>query len=75
MAVILYAAQFAIVVVLTRYIVKRTARWFGVLSFALLSTASEFLLGLISPNGSFGALGHGLVDLLPVLQLASVGEE
>jgi apolipoprotein N-acyltransferase len=31
------------------------------------------LFGLVSPNGSFGDMGYSLVDVLPLLQVASIG--
>jgi apolipoprotein N-acyltransferase len=37
-----------------------------------MATGSEYISGLVSPNGSFGALGYALVDVLPLLQTASL---
>ncbi|HKE96000.1 MAG TPA: nitrilase-related carbon-nitrogen hydrolase [Povalibacter sp.] len=71
--VLLYAIEFAVIVLATRFVANRRAAWLAVLSFPLLSTASEYLLSVVSPHGSFGALGYSLVDVLPILQLASIG--
>lgn len=45
----------------------------GVVGYAAVTAATEYLYGLVSPNGSFGALGYDLVDVLPLLQVASLG--
>ena len=45
----------------------------AVFSYPLLLVTAEFLFGLVSPHGSFGAMGYSLVDVLPLLQAASVG--
>jgi apolipoprotein N-acyltransferase len=37
-----------------------------------MTVATEYLRSLVSPNGSFGALGYALVDVLPLLQTASL---
>ena len=67
------AVGFALIVLATRWIARGAPGWAGLMSFPLLATASEFLFGLVSPHGSFGAIGYALVDVLPLLQLASVG--
>lgn len=51
----------------------RAAPWQFVLGYAAMTAGSEYLVSLISPNGSFGALGYALVDVLPLLQVASIG--
>ena len=67
------AVGFALIVLSTRWIARGTPVWAALLSFPLLSTSSEFLFGQVSPHGSFGAVGYALVDVLPLLQLASLG--
>ena len=68
-----HAVGFALIVLATRWIARGAPAWAALLSFPLLATASEFLFGLVSPHGSFGATGYALVDVLPLLQLASIG--
>jgi apolipoprotein N-acyltransferase len=51
----------------------RAAPWQAVLGYAAMTAGSEYLVSLVSPNGSFGALGYALVDVLPLLQAASIG--
>jgi len=67
------ALVFAAVVVLTRRVARVAPPWTGVLSYPLLLTSSEFLFGFVPPHGSFGAMGYSLVDVLPLLQVASLG--
>lgn len=58
---------------LTRQIARRAPAWQAVLAYPLLLSSTEFLFGLVSPHGSFGAMGYSIVDLLPLLQVASIG--
>jgi apolipoprotein N-acyltransferase len=68
-----HAVFFALIVLATRRLARGAPAWAALLSFPLLATASEFLFDLASPHGSFGATGYALVDVLPLLQLASIG--
>lgn len=68
-----HAVGFALIVLATRWIARGAPGWAALITFPLLATASEFLFGLVSPHGSFGATGYALVDVLPLLQLASIG--
>lgn len=61
------------IVLLTRWLARRVSIWLATLSYPLFATASEFAFSLVSPHGSFGAIGYGLVDLLPLLQASSIG--
>jgi apolipoprotein N-acyltransferase len=71
--ILVHAIGFALIVLATRWIARGAPTWAALLSFPLLATSSEFLFGLVSPHGSFGAVGYALVDVLPLLQLASLG--
>jgi apolipoprotein N-acyltransferase len=71
--ILIHAVGFALIVLATRWLARGAPAWAALVSFPLLSTASEFLFGLVSPHGSFGAIGYALVDVLPLLQLASIG--
>jgi apolipoprotein N-acyltransferase len=68
-----HAVGFALIILATRWIARGAPVWATLISFPLLATTSEFLFGLVSPHGSFGAIGHALVDVLLLLQLASLG--
>jgi apolipoprotein N-acyltransferase len=61
------------IILLTRWAARRISTWLAILSYPTFATASEFAFSLASPHGSFGAIGYGLVDLLPLLQAASIG--
>jgi apolipoprotein N-acyltransferase len=61
------------IVLLTRWLARRLSIWLAILTYPLFATATEFAFSLVSPHGSFGAIGYGLVDLLPLLQAASIG--
>jgi apolipoprotein N-acyltransferase len=67
------AVTFAAVVLLTRWVARAASPALAVFSYPLLLATSEWLFGLVSPHGSFGAMGHALVDILPLLQVASIG--
>jgi apolipoprotein N-acyltransferase len=71
--ILIHAAGFALIVLATRWLARGVPAWTALVSFPLLSTASEFLFGLVSPHGSFGAIGYALVGVLPLLQLTSIG--
>lgn len=71
--VTVHAAIFAALALLTRWIARGASTAIALAAFPILSTAAEFLFGLVSPHGSFGAVGYALTDLLPLLQAASVG--
>lgn len=68
-----HAVGFALIILVTRWIARGAPLWATLTSFPLLATACEFLFGLVSPHGSFGAIGYAFVDVLPLLQLASIG--
>jgi len=67
------AAIYAAVVLLTRWCARVAPPALAVFAYPLWLVTSEWLFGLISPNGSFGDMGYSLVDVLPLLQLASIG--
>ena len=76
-AMLAFVAAFSLiyagVVLLTRWLARSTTSALAVFSYPLLLVTSEFLFGMVSPHGSFGAMGYALVDVLPLLQAASVG--
>jgi apolipoprotein N-acyltransferase len=66
------ALVFALGVLFARGTVRRTESWLAVLAFPVAWTAYEFLLALASPNGTFGSVAYSQVELLPVIQVASL---
>jgi apolipoprotein N-acyltransferase len=71
--VAVFSLIYAGVVLLTRWVSRNATSPLAVFSYPLLLVTAEFLFGLVSPHGSFGAMGYALVDVLPLLQVASVG--
>jgi apolipoprotein N-acyltransferase len=63
---------FALTVLFFRSLYNRNPAT-AVLGFGAMTAGSEYLYAVVSPNGSFGALGYALVDVLPLLQTASLG--
>ena len=64
---------FAGIILATRWLARDRRTVAALLSYPLVTTASEFLVNSLSPHGSAGSLGYALVDILPLLQLASLG--
>ena len=73
LATVAAAAEFGLVVLLTRLTAEQLPVWAATLSFPFFATAAEFLIQLRSPHGTFGALGYALTDVLPLVQVASIG--
>jgi apolipoprotein N-acyltransferase len=67
------AALYAVIILLTRWCARAAPPAIAVFSYPLLLATSEWLFGLVAPHGSFGAMGYALVDVAPLLQLASLG--
>lgn len=66
------ALQGAIVLVLWRFIGRRTGPVMSVLAYPALTVAMEFIISVTQPHGTFGSLGYSQSDVLPVMQLASL---
>ncbi len=73
---VLVLAQGLLFVAIARFVAaldRRFPPWVAAMGFAITISALDFLIGFISPNGSFGDLGYSLVDVLPLLQVVSLG--
>jgi apolipoprotein N-acyltransferase len=68
----LQALMFMLTVLFMRALYRRFPAAVAVLGFAVMTVAQEYLRSLVSPNGSFFALGYALVDVVPLLQTASL---
>ncbi|MBW8899709.1 MAG: hypothetical protein JF619_16700 [Massilia sp.] len=66
------AVMFTLGVLFMRALHRRFPASAAVFGFAAMAVATEYLRGSLSPNGSFGALGYALVDVVPLLQTASL---
>jgi apolipoprotein N-acyltransferase len=73
LATVAASVEFAIVVALTRLATQRLPIWAAALSFPVFTAAAEFLAQLPSAHGTFGALGHALIDVRVLVQVASIG--
>lgn len=69
---VLQALVFMLAALFMRALYRRFPAGLAVLGFATTITTVDYLHGLVSPNGSFFALGYTLVDVLPLLQTASL---
>jgi apolipoprotein N-acyltransferase len=67
------SAVFACCVSVYRALVVRGAVWPGLFAVPALWTSYVYLMYLISPHGTFGALAYSQANCLPVLQLAALG--
>jgi apolipoprotein N-acyltransferase len=63
---------FVVAVLLFRALLRRGAVGLAVLAFPATRVAVEYLLSLLSPHGTALSLAYTQLDLLPVLQLASL---
>lgn len=66
------ALLFMLTVLFMRALYRRFPAAVAVLGFAIMTAAVDHLRGAVSPNGSFGALGYALVDVVPLLQTAAL---
>jgi apolipoprotein N-acyltransferase len=66
------AAVFMVVVLGARFIWRRQPVHVGLFAFPLLAAGAEYLVSLVSRDGTFGSLAYTQVDVRPVLQIASV---
>ena len=63
---------FALAVIAHRGLLLRGRTLAAMLAYPALVVAFEYLGSLVSPHGTFGSLAYSQLDLLPVIQLASV---
>lgn len=69
---IIIAAVFALCVLFGRFAARRLPPLLAALAFPTAWTAWEFLSSLVSPHGSFGALGYSQVSAPVLIQGASL---
>ncbi|PQP00768.1 hypothetical protein C5614_04165 [Massilia phosphatilytica] len=69
---IIQAIVFMLTVLFMRALYRRFPAAVAVLGFAVMTAAQEYLRSLVSPNGSFFALGYALVEVVPLLQTAAL---
>jgi apolipoprotein N-acyltransferase len=70
--VVAMCVTFAIAVVFSGEALRRGSPWATLLAFPALYTALEYLIGIVSPHGSFGALGYAQVSFPAGIQVAAL---
>jgi apolipoprotein N-acyltransferase len=70
--VALTAAPYGVIVVVWRAIERRVTAPVGVLAYAALTVAVEFVMSSGSPNGTFGSIAYSQTDVLPLMQTVSI---
>ncbi len=70
--VLLEMGAWMLVVGYTPAIVRRSNHWSTVFAFPLVWAALDTLISAFSPHGTFGSLAYAQMDLLPLVQFASL---
>jgi apolipoprotein N-acyltransferase len=70
--VAIFAALFAAAVLFARAVYKRSGAFAALVAFPAGWTTLEYILGSVSPNGTFAALGYSQVSAPFLIQLASL---
>jgi apolipoprotein N-acyltransferase len=70
--VMMMCVAFAIAVAFSSEALRRGSSAAALLAFPALWTTLEYLIGVVSPHGSFGALGYSQVSFPAAIQLASL---
>lgn len=70
--VVIMSVLFAVAVLFSREALRRGPAWMALVAFPALWTAFEYLIGIVSPHGTFGALGYAEVSFPAGIQLAGL---
>jgi len=70
--VVAMCVTFAIAVVFSGEALRRGSPWGTLVAFPALWTTLEYLIGIVSPHGSFGALGYAQVSFPAGIQVAAL---
>lgn len=63
---------FSLSVLITRYLFLRFKHWLTIFTFPIVWTCFEYILFIVSGQGTFGNLAYTQTDFLPLLQIASI---
>lgn len=63
---------FAVIMVLTRWIIAKTNSWYAIFAFPVFITAFEWIMLMFSPDGSAASIAYSQSDFLPLIQIAAV---
>lgn len=64
--------SFAVAVLFSGQAFRRASAWVALLAFPALWTALEYAIGIVSPHGSYGALGYAEVSFPAAIQVAAL---
>lgn len=70
--VVTMCVTFAIAVVFSGEALRRGSSWEALLAFPALWTTLEYIIGMVSPHGSYGALGYAQVSFPAGIQVAAL---
>jgi apolipoprotein N-acyltransferase len=70
--VVVMSVAFALAVLFSGEVLRRDSGWLALLAFPALWTALEYLIGIVSPHGTFGALGYAEVSFPAAIQVAAL---
>ncbi|MXV51111.1 hypothetical protein GS399_09035 [Pedobacter sp. HMF7647] len=62
----------SLLVLASRFIVRKNNGWPAVLAFPVIYTGFEFLMFAISPDGTAGSIAYTQADFLPLIQIVSL---
>ena len=65
-------ALFTIAILATRFAQRHLPPFAGLFAFPVFWTATEYLMSLVSPHGTFGSIAYSQVSFPPALQIASL---
>jgi apolipoprotein N-acyltransferase len=63
---------FAFIVVVSRWVVIKTGSWISIFAFPAFFTSYEFILMMLSYDGTAGSIAYSQSNLVPLIQIASV---
>jgi apolipoprotein N-acyltransferase len=69
---VLFGALFMLAVLAARLVWHRLPPYAALFAFPVFWTAFEYLVSLVSPHGTFGAIAYSQVSFPPALQIASL---
>ena len=63
---------FALIVLLTRWIILRINAWYAIFVFPVFITLYEFAMMCFSPDGTATSLAYTQLNCLPIIQVAAI---
>ena len=69
---VIFGALFAVAILAARFAQRRLPPFAALFAFPVFWTATEYLMSLVSPHGTFGSIAYSQVSFPPALQVASL---